>query len=761
MKDDVLIAHLSDLHCNGHDEWENNFYYVLNLLNDIQPHIILITGDLVDNPMKKNFEMLKRVFSENIKSKLPESYVVPVPGNHDYFYLGNKIFNIFKSNNFEKYKNLIVYPEYGIDYVIDEIFEKFNIALFPLDSNRCKWKLGFARGEIFAPLKILEKIEKRYKEKDKELYLRCKKIIMMHHHPLPLPTSQIHENRERFLILRNAYKFLEAVSSKNIDIILHGHKHIGAIVKYDFYNYRNSPIVISACGSTSKLTESTREIKTITIKQRGSMIIRSYRAYNDQSKFHLIPEITKEVVYYGDIRKKKYGNTRPITTEELCPIENVLYKTKIIDIEEDGSASIEIMYSGIRWKKDILPEQKIIRETLRADLGRIWGGLYEFGNISLNRTTPYYQQEFRHPNIINKSVSPVEPEKYDYSFRPKHPGLEREEDLFVLSYLLFNGFTMNIRQHKEAYPNWPSNLPLQEIASVSVNYPTYTLELIIKFPPNYFPKNDNDFFLRCYKKVDQENALDLLYERNPIEIDYDETRFLERKGVLRIRRRLHMVSLIIKYPCPDLIYAIRWNILGNDNLKLLPEHHRKFSDLINIFCKNENNKNLDNFYSQSVSIIKKILGDNVEIFLIGYSADEKKLIVMRTPDKFKSSVGRKFLVGRGPAGKAFKMREVQFWERDADTLLEVENVIDNLKPLKVLAVPLLYPRLMNSDWENYKKYFHNNSTKVRCPALGVLSIVSENETTLKQFSFEDDRKRKVSQLYKELEKIFVEVFNNI
>ena len=91
--DSTRIAHLSDLHCNSSKEWNEVFSYITKCLTDISPHIIFITGDLVNSPSKKNFRSLKNSIEQIKTNRLlpPNLHIVVVPGNHDYYFKGNNV----------------------------------------------------------------------------------------------------------------------------------------------------------------------------------------------------------------------------------------------------------------------------------------------------------------------------------------------------------------------------------------------------------------------------------------------------------------------------------------------------------------------------------------------------------------------------------------------------------------------------------------------------------------------------------------------
>ena len=85
----VLIAHLSDLHF-GENEHEKVWDEVVRFINDdLRPHLILITGDIVNTPDPALFRRAKVELDRLRTRSKPEFRYRVCPGNHDRFKLGN------------------------------------------------------------------------------------------------------------------------------------------------------------------------------------------------------------------------------------------------------------------------------------------------------------------------------------------------------------------------------------------------------------------------------------------------------------------------------------------------------------------------------------------------------------------------------------------------------------------------------------------------------------------------------------------------
>ena len=77
------IVHLSDLHF-GSPNYQEVWSLTNEFLREIEPDLLLVTGDLVDSPKKKLYEEVKKSLDE-----LRIQYFV-CAGNHDRFYRGNQ-----------------------------------------------------------------------------------------------------------------------------------------------------------------------------------------------------------------------------------------------------------------------------------------------------------------------------------------------------------------------------------------------------------------------------------------------------------------------------------------------------------------------------------------------------------------------------------------------------------------------------------------------------------------------------------------------
>ena len=756
--EEIKIAHLSDLHCNSKEEWRNMFPYIMNCLKKIAPHIILVTGDLVHHPKKRHFLTLSKHFdSIRKKPQLPNNlHILVVPGNHDYFMFGNNFFNFYNRKKlYKKFEGDFFHP-YGDYYdVLTSILVNFNIALFPLDSNSSNLSFGFAQGRINSPLLVFQKFSEYFQKistAENINYDFVLKIAITHHHPLPIATSSKEESIERFLVLRNSYQFLESCRVTGIDIILHGHKHMSNLTNYTFFRNENKSITISSCSSSGNYDADRREIKSIEISNSGTINFQSY--FSSQHNNDFIEEDKKyETKYYGDIRKVKNQTFCLLQKTNNCSVTNIKNKTKIISLLEDGSAFVTISLANIKWKNNIDRREKIIQERIRSDMGRVAGGFYEFSQCPI--TGEGLKEAWKNPSLISEVMpNPEKAEAFIKTFYPSNPDSGADEDCFKLNYYISCGFALTRREHEERYRSWDQDQPRQEYASISIDYPTDSIELIVRFPTDFYPPVKGIYIEASEKEdISKESGLKMLYRKMPVH--KEETQFIIRKGVLRTRPEIDAIAVIIKYPQPNLEYILRWNLPENDNREFDQgqENKRKAIILSEAFNQEKNNHKVDKLYNELAQFVKsEVFADGMfSSFLLIYNSQHKYLEVARCEKQFQERITGKIIIGRGPAGKSFKRRKAVFWEKGCGQFAEdglpdypIEEVIKDLYPIKVFAMPLIFPAYISTGGEvgDNKQYI--------CPAWGCLSLVSEFENSFKRLSIlaPENQERELGQIFR-------------
>ena len=200
------IAQISDVHCGGP-------YFVANLMeraitevNDLDPDIVICSGDLTTFGFKQEFAQAKE-YLDRIQC---ETFVV-IPGNHDSRNVGYVHFEeMFGARN-------SVVRVGGVTVVAVDSSEP-DLDHGQIGRGRYRW------------------IEEQFAAEPSEL-----KIFVLHHHLLPVPGT----GRERNIV-HDAGDALECLQRAGVNLVLSGHKHVP-------YAWRLEDMFIVNAGTVSSL----------------------------------------------------------------------------------------------------------------------------------------------------------------------------------------------------------------------------------------------------------------------------------------------------------------------------------------------------------------------------------------------------------------------------------------------------------------------------------------------------------------------------
>lgn len=185
----AFIAHLSDMHIGAINFKEELLLRAINKVNDLNPNLVIVTGDITNNGYYAEFERAAEYM------ELFESPLLVVPGNHDARHIGNECF-----------EELIKKQCGTLNVKTPEISA---IGLDSSEPDIDYGKIGRAQqASMEAELKSAG---------ENNLY----KIIALHHHIIPVPKT----GRERN-VLTDAGDILKSIIDGGADIVLSGHKHV-------------------------------------------------------------------------------------------------------------------------------------------------------------------------------------------------------------------------------------------------------------------------------------------------------------------------------------------------------------------------------------------------------------------------------------------------------------------------------------------------------------------------------------------------------
>jgi len=202
----MLIVQLSDIHV-GSQFQESVFAKVVEEVNEVNPDCIVITGDLTNEGLIKEYEKCKELVS-----KLKCKKIITISGNHDYRnsgYLAFKKFFPFETIN-----------ELAKDVVL--------VTVGSARPDRNEGEVGY-RQNLW-----IERTMLKYQDKVK--------ILAMHHHLVGIPDT----GSDRVTVI-DAGDVLRTILATKVDLVLCGHKHRPWI-----WNFKDLSIVNAGTTSSDR-----------------------------------------------------------------------------------------------------------------------------------------------------------------------------------------------------------------------------------------------------------------------------------------------------------------------------------------------------------------------------------------------------------------------------------------------------------------------------------------------------------------------------
>jgi 3',5'-cyclic AMP phosphodiesterase CpdA len=203
----MKIVQLSDIHV-GSQFREKVFNTVLDEVNALKPDAVIVTGDLTNEGLIKEYEKCKEFISQ-----LDVPKIIAISGNHDYRNTGYLVF--------KKYFPFETVNELDKDVVV--------VTLGTARPDRDEGEVGY-RQNLW-----LERTMKKYEKKIK--------ILAMHHHLIGIPDT----GSDRVTVI-DAGDVLRTILATNVDLVLCGHKHRPWI-----WTFKNLSIVNAGTTSSERV----------------------------------------------------------------------------------------------------------------------------------------------------------------------------------------------------------------------------------------------------------------------------------------------------------------------------------------------------------------------------------------------------------------------------------------------------------------------------------------------------------------------------
>lgn len=238
-----VIAQISDLHLDGSGRLLAPIEALCAVLRermadvaDVPDRILLITGDLVDDPTPRALDEALAVIASLRQTGLFTD-IQAVAGNHDVKRPSQRAgrHDVYDYLHLPRTSKSVYYRQAGLDLVlldsnraslttlargnIDESAYKAMVA----DSARLSVELAGSMGSAGRA---------DYAEPPENLV----RVLALHHHPLPQATGEgkrfLGVPDEPLMYLAAPATFLEAATSLNVDLVLHGHRHVEGLTRY-------------------------------------------------------------------------------------------------------------------------------------------------------------------------------------------------------------------------------------------------------------------------------------------------------------------------------------------------------------------------------------------------------------------------------------------------------------------------------------------------------------------------------------------------
>lgn len=180
----MLIVQISDLHV-GSQFLQEKFDTLADEINRLNPDVVVVTGDLTNEGLVKEYEKCKTLLS-----KLNTRKIITISGNHDYRNTGYLLFKKF-------------FPFETVNELSDDVVL---VTLGTARPDRNEGEVGY-RQNLW-----LERTMQKHKDKVK--------ILAMHHHLVAIPDTGSDQ-----LTVVDAGDVLRTILDSNVDLVLCGHKH--------------------------------------------------------------------------------------------------------------------------------------------------------------------------------------------------------------------------------------------------------------------------------------------------------------------------------------------------------------------------------------------------------------------------------------------------------------------------------------------------------------------------------------------------------
>ena len=519
----MKILHISDLHFGAHDP--NLKTSLVDRATQIRPDLIVCTGDLADTPdpdlLKNAFEYLKHLQSacgreiDGADNTIPT--LIVVPGNHDYRVKGW----LWRPSG-----NAYAQVLDGVD--TDRYLERENVWIFGFDSAQKGKLLGC--GSITD--EDVQRFHTRYEVLTKQhpdKFPGAIKIVAVHHHPFPVNWD--FSERQRWLTMENAGRFLSAVLFRRIDVVLHGHEHLLAQARVaSSLGANDHEVSIVSLGAT---------LRKVSAPERnwfGVVNITSSGVYAD-----FYPSVGDAFAETPDQKQfcvSSRAESAQRNFERWSAACGYSYRAhaSIAVIDKDGDARRTVECEDLTvtsgnceragGHKLVLPWTSGYLDCLHAEGAGV--------DVTISPPIPAGSRENDFPTALEFGRQLTASDSIGYSYH----------------WYAVNAFAMNNRQFDYMYPSGAKSRDL-EFTHYVVSDPIELLTVIVKFPDGFRPRTAPRLRVATYEPGKPARG----WNRQS-----DVENHLNREHALRYYESLNIAALRVTNPRQGLSYGIEWSV---------------------------------------------------------------------------------------------------------------------------------------------------------------------------------------------------------
>jgi len=738
------IVHLSDLHYGGSFD-TSTWDAVKKQVEDFTPNIIIVSGDLADDPTEDRLRAVKGELDGLAAATGAELFVVP--GNHDVSPFGIDLFGsrsalFYKIFNRETgteqprgaeqsdsavqsggtafakpggfWKLLGERVKACTDFALHAIprsqapsattlvsARQGEVLLALIDSNSANQTIRLATGSISK--KDLFDLDSHLTNGTAKMGAKGKahlvRIAVLHHHVLPAEeTSDQIIGAEPLMVLHNAGELRAVLARHHFDLILHGHKHHQQLTRIEWVLGPGGryPMLVAAAGSAALKTNDPagNSFNLITIEDNGGIEVES--------------------IHYG-------GNKAP---NRAGRSEETTYTESILDTKRRAFVRASDRY-GVSARKEIFRFEitELGDLTLEHRTTRLWPLRNKYGSSR----RPHMITIPKQGEVANEmQIDPISVKTgYRIDSAPATTVISassrtrRLERLVVLpplkgdseaSYTVRHRFSNSVMMTRweaaeRARGNEQEGMPRgadwdQEGVGCTIRHPIEKLQLQLSLPDSLarvFP------YLCCERQAgfpnfsvtqwgDAELSADAPFERD-VEMDA-AVRFVPyfENGIWR---------LPVERPIVGYRYRLRWTIPGQRPGEPVCGETKQCQQLLLAMADNQTSghEKVQIAFSALADAFGTLLawggaGETWRVDLLVYDAGKLALRSVARRSSQPPREGWQFSVGlgNGISGAAFLKRVIVPWAKDHRTAFARPDQEENPDDLHaMLAAPLFHP----------------------------------------------------------------------